>query len=32
MNNEFFTKVNKKDFKCLQMPDGSVYYGQMIII
>ena len=30
MNNDFFTKVNKKDFKCLAMPDGSVYYGQLV--
>jgi hypothetical protein len=25
-----FTKVNKKDFKCLKQTDGSVYYGQLV--
>jgi hypothetical protein len=24
-----FTKVNKKDFKCIKQADGAVYYGQM---
>ena len=25
-----FTKVNKADFKCYQMPDGSTYYGTLV--
>jgi hypothetical protein len=29
MNNEI-TTADKKDWKCLKMADGSVYYGQMV--
>ena len=24
-----FKEINKEGFQCLQMPDGSVYYGEL---